>query len=330
MVNFWHFLNATENSTAYTKASFLFCLGIVGFFVHFLDPDQLPWSLLEISSAAIYACINHYLHHYVQRYVGESQYLKSEIYAVGSLAVLLAPLAWLEFNTINWPEVNMSYTAVTTIFLCGLFLGYRRSGLFFNTLTLPNTAKFFIATTTLAVVLTGLEALSPLLVISLGIMAVSAYWSSLDPLRVGGSGESRNKLKLLLVLCATLFLFQCTMVVSNNALTAFTPDSIAQVNATRMQPLPLDTEYEFNRLICLRKVRERVLHEVGSRIRDGEPLAFMDFPMHSNLGDIFIWHGSQTVFEVRGQFPLVADNGSERNISNILGVRTLAVFSHIA
>jgi pyruvyl transferase EpsO len=44
----------------------------------------------------------------------------------------------------------------------------------------------------------------------------------------------------------------------------------------------------------------------------------MDLPMHSNLGDVFIWQGSQVVLEARGQFPLVADNRLERNVAKIL------------
>jgi hypothetical protein len=176
VVNFWQFLNASERQTAYTRATFLFCFGIIGFLIKVLDHERLQWSLLEITSAAIYACINHYLHHYAQRYVDGSQYLQSEIYACGSLVVLLAPFAWLEFNTINLPDVNMSFAIVTIVFLCGLLLGYRRSGLLFNSLTQTNTAMFFITTTTFAVIITGFKVISPLLVLSLILMAASEDW----------------------------------------------------------------------------------------------------------------------------------------------------------
>jgi hypothetical protein len=320
VVNFWQFLNASERQTAYTRATFLFCFGIIGFLIHNLDHERLQWSLLDITSAATYACINHYLHHYVQRYVDGSQYLQSEIYACGSLVVLLAPFAWLEFNTINLPDVNTSFVIVTIVFLCGLLLGYRRSGLLFNSLTQTNTAMFFITTTTFAVVITGFKVISPLLVISLILMAASAYWSSLDPPQPDGSRKSYGKLYMLLFFCMVLLLFQCTIVVLNNAVT-FVPPATVQTNiASGLPPIRLDPEFEFNRLICLRKVRERGLHEVGSRIRDGEPVSFMDLPMHSNLGDVFIWQGTQGVLEARGQFPLVSDNRLERNIAKILPV----------
>jgi pyruvyl transferase EpsO len=177
---------------------------------------------------------------------------------------------------------------------------------------------FFITTTTFAVIITGFKVISPLLVISLILMAASAYWSSLDPPQPGG-GESRGKLYMLLFFCMTLLLFQCTIVVLNNAVT-FVPPATVQTNTTKsgLPPIRLDPEFEFNRLICLRKVRERVLHEVGSRIRDGEPVSFMDLPMHSNLGDVFIWQGTQVILEVRSQFPLVSDGWNDRNISKIL------------
>ncbi len=317
MVNFWQFLNSSSEKRAhYIGASCLSCLGILAFLLHVLDPLRIQWSILELTTACVHACVSYYLHHHAQKFMDASQVLQTEIYASGFLAVLLAPFAWLEFNTIQLENVNASFASVRIVFLCVLFLLYRRADLFFMTLTQPETAKFLIATTFLSIIASRFELITPLFASSIILLAVSAYYSSLDPPQPNGSNESRSKLYILLAFCALLLLFQCSLVVVANAKQTVSPVSLTPMTRVKsLQPIQLDPEYELNRLICLRKVRERVLHEVGSRIKDGEPLAYMDWPMHWNLGDILIWQGTQAVLETRGQFPIVTDDIADRNIT---------------
>ena len=319
-------LNATQTRTSYTRASYMLSAGIVVFLLQALRPAQIQWAILEISSAALFACINYYLHHYVQRHAHHSLYLQAELYACSFLSLLLAPIAWLEFNTIHLTDVNVSFAAVTLVAMCALYLGYRRLGLFFNSLSQPETAKYFIATTFLAVIITSHVNIPLLLIAAMILLAVCAYLSSVDPSEGGGSNLSRAKINILLALCALLLLVQCSVAVLANSVTA-TPVSISSVPSTPNDTtFKLDPEFEFKRLICLRKVRERVLHEVGSNIKDGEPLAYMDFPMHSNLGDVLIWQGTQLVLENRAQFPIVTDHFMDRNITRANEVRSETIF----
>jgi pyruvyl transferase EpsO len=143
-------------------------------------------------------------------------------------------------------------------------------------------------------------------------MAASAYLASQDLPQQGGS-ESRGKIYLLIALCTALLLLQCTMTI---AAYATKPATIESLPRTSVKHIPLDPEFEFNRLICLRKVQERVIQDIGAILVDGKPYVYLDIPMHMNLGDVWIWHGTHVALATHGQFPLVTDKKLERNITS--------------
>ncbi len=313
--------NSTERTPTFNRANILFGVGLVVFFVEVFRTHQPHWAIIQIGAAAIHTYVNYYLHHYAQCYVESAHYLKAEMFASSTLVAVLAPFAWLELNLVYLPDVNVSFTAVTLALTCVLGYGYRRCGIFFNSLTQPNRAKFFIVAALFALLMSN-ATLTALMVISFVLVSVAAYLSSTGTTTASQHNESKTKFSILVTLCTILLLAQGVVDVVSNAnfieQTALTPADYHR----GLPPIALDPEIELNRLVCIRKVRERVIKEVGSLLKAGEPIAYMDLPMHSNLGDVLIWQGTQHLLENYGQFPIVTDRFLDRNISVAKSVRS--------
>lgn len=313
LLTVWQILS-TGPPAAYIQASFAFCGGLAAFLVETLQSNHIQFALRDIFTAMTCAFANLYLHHYAQRFVDRAQNLKLELYASGSLVALLAPLAWLEYSSIYLPDVNVSDTLWTLAVAAALWIGYRRCGTYLSSFSPKNTAEFLIAASLLVILLVTYPYISTLTAISFVLFSKAAYISSVDIAEEPKKSVKKAEIAPVVVLGSILLLGQCTVIVLSTS--AFTTIELNPTGGLGgLTPLKVDPEYEMNRFICLSKVRETIVREVGSRIKDGEPLSFMDFPMHWNLGDLLIWQGTQHVIEIRGQFPIVADTFMDRNIT---------------